>query len=170
MPTITRSRGTPTGYFGLMAGGGYSGATEDLDAAVTNAASLLAAAYPGRDVTIRFNSDRRSGGAWLVDGGNDAGIGITAGHYPDDGPYYALTRQLDAGEIGFKEWMKAHDSLPRSLHIFAHIGTAFLRSPDVATFRTDEPEHRYCHEVVPCALAALAFLAANAVDRESAHA
>lgn len=63
MGTIERSPGLPAG-FGFVCGGGYSGATEDLDQAVVDAAERLAAVYR-MPVTIRFNSDRRSGGAWL---------------------------------------------------------------------------------------------------------
>jgi hypothetical protein len=62
--TIERSTGTPVGTTGLVAGGGYRGATEALDAVVREAAEALAAAY-GSDIEIRFNSDRESGGAWL---------------------------------------------------------------------------------------------------------
>jgi hypothetical protein len=62
--TIERSMGTPIGVTGLVAGGGYRGATEALDAVVREAAEALAAAY-GADIEIRFNSDRESGGAWL---------------------------------------------------------------------------------------------------------
>jgi hypothetical protein len=79
--TITRSPGIPVtanGVFFGMAGGGYRGATAELDATVALAAEKLAAAY-GQPVEIRFNSDRESGGAWLKtsDGGHNA-IGIAA--------------------------------------------------------------------------------------------
>lgn len=91
MLEITRSSGVPISIDGMptgyVAGGGYSGATPDLDAMVEQAAAVLADYY-GIGVTIRFNSDRRSGGAWLVthavDGvGANAEIGICAGYYPD---------------------------------------------------------------------------------------
>ena len=87
MTQITRSPGIPTGYMGLVAGGGMTGATEELDAAVQAAAEALAAHY-GRDVMIRFNSDRKSGGAWIIthpidDFMGNAEIGIRAGFYPD---------------------------------------------------------------------------------------
>ncbi len=61
--TITRSTGIPAGY-GLFAGGGYSGASESLDQTVQYAAEAMQQAF-GRDVEIRFNSDRCSGGAWM---------------------------------------------------------------------------------------------------------
>ena len=47
-----------------LAGGGWCGATAELDEMVQQAAEILASAY-GRDVEIRFNSGRESGGAWL---------------------------------------------------------------------------------------------------------
>lgn len=79
--TITRSTGTPVTAGGVtygMAGGGYRGLTRDLDLVVQFAAAALAEEY-GQDVSIRFNSDRASGGAWLVtpDGWN-AHVGICA--------------------------------------------------------------------------------------------
>lgn len=59
--------GMPTGY---RAGGGYIGFTEELDAIVARAAVRLEALF-GMDVTIRFNSDRKSGSAFLLTDPND---------------------------------------------------------------------------------------------------
>jgi hypothetical protein len=75
-----------------VAGGGYSGATEELDATVKAAAEALAKAY-ALDVTVRFNSDRRRGGAWLrthkTDGIDDnAELGISAGLDPETDELY----------------------------------------------------------------------------------
>lgn len=79
--SITRSEGTPVGVGGViygMAGGGYRGYTEALDAVVREAAAALASAYAA-DVEIRFNSDRESGGAWLkTPDGYSAHVGICA--------------------------------------------------------------------------------------------
>jgi hypothetical protein len=66
----------------MIAGGGMYGATDQLDHVIQHAAQLLRDTY-GMDVTVRFNSDRESGGAWLrthpVDRiGANAEIGITA--------------------------------------------------------------------------------------------
>lgn len=86
---IERSPGHPIGVSGLRAGGGVKGLTADLDNLVTEAAEALSALYGGAPVTIRFNSDRMSGGVWLktaeVDyiGGN-AEVGIFASVSPDD--------------------------------------------------------------------------------------
>src|SRR4051812_34690745 len=71
-PTIERSRGVAAGPY--TAGAGYSGATPELDSVVAAAAVLLAEHY-GRDVEIRFNTDRQSGGAYVR---GVATLGITA--------------------------------------------------------------------------------------------
>ena len=66
---ISRSTGVivPSGH---IVGGGYRGLTEELDKIVSQEAELLRAHF-GMDVTIRFNSDRLSGGAWIVDSSID---------------------------------------------------------------------------------------------------
>jgi hypothetical protein len=78
--TITRSTGIRVpGWSGPLPGGGYRGITSELDAVVAEAAAALASAY-GQPVVIRFNSDRESGGAWLVTGDgrdNETGIGAS---------------------------------------------------------------------------------------------
>jgi hypothetical protein len=76
--TIERSAGIPIPGTMLVAGGGYSGVTADLDEVVRQAADQLAQAY-GMDIEIRFNSDRESGGAWLKDAaGRHNWVGICA--------------------------------------------------------------------------------------------
>lgn len=87
MSGIERSAGLPIGVSGLTAGGGGTGLTESLDDVVQRAAEALSALYDA-PVTVRFNSDRLSGGAWLKTvepdyiGGN-AEVGITARVSPD---------------------------------------------------------------------------------------
>lgn len=78
--TIERSTGIVVpGWFGPRPGGGYRGATDELDALVVREAEALRAEY-GRDIVIRYNSDRRSGGAWLKDEATrDTLIGLCAG-------------------------------------------------------------------------------------------
>ena len=68
--TIERSPGIPIPGTPYSAGGGMAGATQALDDAVAQAAEALRDLY-GMDVMIRFNSDRRSGGAWLRTHGTD---------------------------------------------------------------------------------------------------
>jgi len=55
MTTITRSAGIAVPGTGFVAGGGMTGATQELDAAIQAAAEALRRQYP-RDVSIRFNS------------------------------------------------------------------------------------------------------------------
>lgn len=81
--SITRSKGINPNrpgiaWAGPWPGGGHTGLTPELDAFVSAAARAMDLAFPP-DVEIRFNADRRSGGAWLVtpNGGN-ANIGICA--------------------------------------------------------------------------------------------
>jgi hypothetical protein len=78
---IERSSGIPVQAGGVtygMAGGGWSGVTAELDEVVQQAAEALAAAY-GKDIEIRFNSDRHSGGAFLrTPGGRNDEVGIGA--------------------------------------------------------------------------------------------
>lgn len=89
MSRVERSPGIPISTSGLLAGGGGRGLTQSLDDLVQQAAEALSDLYDGAPVTIRFNSDRRSGGAWLKTvepdyiGGN-AEVGINASVSPDD--------------------------------------------------------------------------------------
>ena len=87
--TIERSTGISVpGWAGPLPGGGYSGDTQELDDAVKACAELLQNTL-GKDVVIRFNSHRESGGAWIKDEElRNAGIGLGAsyrydGEYPD---------------------------------------------------------------------------------------
>lgn len=76
MSKIERCAGINTGL-GYVVGGGYSGKTDELDAVVQKEAEILQELY-GRDVVIRFNSDRESGGAFIKDGAEDSSIGLCA--------------------------------------------------------------------------------------------
>lgn len=51
---------------GFIVGGGQRGLSEELDRIVMQEAKFLREHFHS-DVTIRYNSDRLSGGAWLVD-------------------------------------------------------------------------------------------------------
>lgn len=74
--TIERCAGITTGL-GYVVGGGYYGKTEELDNIVTKEAEILQKLY-GKNVVIRFNSDRMSGGAYIKDGKTDSSIGLGA--------------------------------------------------------------------------------------------
>ena len=73
---IERSAGIATGA-GYLAGSGFSGKTEELDAFIQKEAEILLEMF-GRDVVIRFNSDRLSGGAFIKDGKFDDSVGLGA--------------------------------------------------------------------------------------------
>lgn len=109
----TRSPGIPIGL-GLTAGGGRTGSTAPLDAAVTAAADALSDRYPGCPITIRFNSDRRSGGAWLQTAtidriGANAEIGITCALHPDTG---AIHMMVYLSDVGAADHCKIQHSVP----------------------------------------------------------
>lgn len=82
--TIERSTGIPVrGWAGPLPGGGFSGDTQELDDAVKACAELLQNTL-GKDVVIRFNSHKESGGAWVKSEVMfDAGIGLRAGYRYD---------------------------------------------------------------------------------------
>lgn len=73
---IERCAGISTGT-GYLVGNGYSGKTEELDNIVKKEAEILQEMY-GLDIQIRFNSNRESGGAWVIDGKDNCSIGLTA--------------------------------------------------------------------------------------------
>lgn len=171
MPQITRSTGLGTGYLGFIAGGGYAGATDELDSTVARAGELLREYYR-RDVTIRFNSDRRSGGAWLVTHARDSfsgnsEIGICAGLYP---PRADADRIWADESLEWRQAKRLLDALPRELCIEAHIGNASLRDKHIVATERDggypgELARCYCHKDMRDLATALAFLQSNAILR-----
>jgi len=76
---IERSPGTlvTVGRIPYVVGGGYEGKTKKLDDVVQNEATLLAK-YFKRPISIRFNSDRESGGAWIKDNIDSSQVGLNA--------------------------------------------------------------------------------------------
>lgn len=71
---INRDPGTPT-RLGAVAGGGYRGKREDQDEAVLELANRLNEEFE-HDITIRFNTNQLSGGAWLVDNDLSSQVGL----------------------------------------------------------------------------------------------
>lgn len=71
---ISRDPGTPTGL-GVVAGGGYRGKREDQDEAVQELAKRLNDEFD-YDITIRFNTNQLSGGAWLKDNDRSSQVGL----------------------------------------------------------------------------------------------
>lgn len=74
---ITRASGIWVG--GYNPGEGYEGLTKELDASVASDAEWLRRHFPGHGVEIRFNSDRRSGGAYLKGLGDPGGVRYAEG-------------------------------------------------------------------------------------------
>ena len=68
---ISRSPGIAVHNY--IVGGGWRGSSNELDTVVMQEAEFLRDHYH-INVTIRFNSNRLSGGAWLIDSNKD-GIG-----------------------------------------------------------------------------------------------
>lgn len=151
MPTIERSAGTPTGYLiAPLCGNGYSGLTKRLDDTVIEAAKLLAAEF-GRDVEIRFNSDRRSGGAWLKNSGKgfdgNCQVGLNAGLY-----------KIGANDIPWessREYREKIEALPDKLVISTYIRASALNDPAMATEGPKGHEPSCCkdHRSLPVAMA-----------------
>lgn len=79
---ISRDPGTPTGL-GTVAGGGYRGKREDQDEAVQKLATRLNDEF-SHDITIRFNTDQLSGGAWLKDNNRSSQVGLGANLKPPE--------------------------------------------------------------------------------------
>lgn len=106
--SITRSNGIPIHASGLRAGGGVRGLTAELDNAVSQAAEALASLYR-HDVTVRFNSDRRSGGAWVLTNPEDgvwrnAEVGITAHLRDEKVTLHAYVKRIALAE----GWLDGH--------------------------------------------------------------
>ena len=157
MKTITRSIGLPTGYMGLLCGSGYEGKTKELDDTVKREAELLANAF-NRDIEIRFNSDRNSGGAWLVNSlkgfeGN-CQVGLNAGLYPKQDEMHALLNQAINKEIDWQVADDKIDKLPKELLVSTYVSASCLKDPSLAKNGTDnDPKCDTKHKSVEDAIA-----------------
>lgn len=74
---ITRSTGITTGL-GYLVGNGYEGETKKLDDGVLKIADLLKKTF-NKNIEIRYNSNRKSGGAFVKDTHFSDQIGLGAG-------------------------------------------------------------------------------------------
>ena len=156
--TTTRSGGTQA-VKGLpyIVGGGYKGATEELDATVVRAAQMLEEAF-GRDVQIRFNSNRLSGGAWIKDSlpafSGSCAVGLCAGFHivwPED------MTQEERWATPRSEWEK----LPIEVRLSTMIKPVCLRDEDL--LNEGSGENRYAYHYHASLEDGLAFLRANVV-------
>lgn len=129
-PEITRSPGTivTIGNMPAIVGGGYRGLTDELDAVVARAADLLRETF-NQDVEIRFNSDRQSGGAWLVtpqrsDFWRNGEVGLGAGLYAIDRPDVDEWLALSYAE---------REAWPREIVIDTLLTAQVMRHPEQAS-------------------------------------
>ena len=105
MAKIERCYGISTGL-GYLVGAGGSGKTKELDDLVQKAAVLLKEKL-GVNITIRFNTDRQSGGAFVQDGEMSSKIGITAGLY---NTAFRKMNTQEKMELTEKEWRQYLDN------------------------------------------------------------
>ena len=147
---ITRSSGLPAGVGPWVVGGGYSGATDELDKTVQKGAEMLRKAY-GRDVEIRFNSDRRSGGAWLKDdkqgfAGNDqVGLSAMINAIPPKGMtrhqwHDAILKKYDDDPDKWKKFDKDLDAAPKGVIVQTYVAEV-ARDPKI--YNSGNLGHRY---------------------------
>jgi hypothetical protein len=146
----------PAGYYGLP-GGGYRGLTDELDALVQEAAEKLTAEY-GRDVVIRFNSNRESGGAYLKDAPTkDCLVGINGGLYRPSWAELGMT--MDDYLDRHRDDRAWYEALPQTLGVHTNVNVAALIDPSLATDgryhrdpSEDSPYSYVKHESVDAAL------------------
>jgi len=153
-PTITRHKGKVcVPGLPFMYGAGYEGATEELDRLVVRAAKMLTKAY-GLDVEIRFNTNRRSGGAWLHSVGKAGGIGLGGG----------LGKQRPNG-LTDQQWHEMprpeYYGLPDHLYIDTFIDAAYCADP--AIVNEGNPGFRYAYHEHKTLAAGLRWLKQYAV-------
>lgn len=125
--TITRSPGLPITVGRVcygFAGGGYEGKTKELDEAVKQEAEILGKLF-NKDIEIRFNSDRLSGGAWLKNSltGFDGNcqIGLNAGLVP-----------IKPRNMGINTFFDKYDTLPKTLKVYTYIACSAMIHPEIA--------------------------------------
>lgn len=130
---ITRSTGIVVGAY--LVGGGYTGRTKELDDMVQRAAEMVADAFKW-PVEIRFNSDRRSGGAFVnePDNPHKTRFGLTVS-----------LRNVKPEGMSDDAWVMApwafRESQPEALYISTYITAQWLQNPSQAN--AGNPDNRY---------------------------
>ena len=129
-PKIERSHGIPivigAVYYGSC-GNGYEGKTKKLDATVVKEAKILLELFK-RDVEIRFNSDRESGGAWIKNNCGSSQVGLNAG-----------IRSVFPNNMGYFEFLKSKgidDTYPRSWETKRKIEALITKLPKTISIET----------------------------------
>ena len=158
--TITRSTGLYTGYGAYFCGNGYEGTTKELDDTVKREAELLTTTFK-RDIEIRFNSDRESGGAWLKNSlegfAGNCQVGLGAG-----------IRAIKPEGMSREDWVhnstrEFRNAQPKELYIYTFVSASGLKDPSLANSGLDD--NRYCSLHHKSVDEALAWLIEN-VDKE----
>jgi hypothetical protein len=136
-----------------MYGAGCKGATPEVDRLVVRAAKMLAKAY-GLDVEIRFNTDRRSGGAWLRDIEDADAIGLCAN----------LQKQRPDG-LSDQQWWDYprpdYYKLPDVLCVYTYIDARHCANS--AILNSGNPDFRYAYHEHKTLAAGLRWLKGYAV-------
>ena len=122
--------GLPDGYYGLP-GGGIRGLTDELDALVMEAAERLRTQV-GADIQVRYNSDRKSGGAYLMPESKYGTIGVNAGLYPPSREDLGMTIDQWLDRVMTPEGKAWAKSLPLHLEIHTYVHVGVLRDPSLA--------------------------------------
>lgn len=155
-PKVTRSPGTIVSIGGTsgIVGGGYRGLTPELDQTVEGAGSALAEHF-GTDVEVRFNSDRRSGGAWLVTHPGEKGtsantwVGINARQARTRAEAEADERLRAAFDYEEGEWQGYLASCDGQVHIEVLVRGEALRDLSLANEEGDPGGRRKFWREVP---------------------
>lgn len=162
LETIKRSAGTvvTVGSIPYIVGGGYEGSTQELDETVKLEAELLAKTFH-KDIEIRFNSDRGSGGAWLVNSlkGFDGNcqVGFCA-------ELVAITPEgMTRSEFLVNSTSEFIRNQPKEIYIATNIKPSALKNPELVN--SGNPDSRYCWLTHKSIEIALDWLIAN-VDKK----
>ncbi len=141
---ITRSAGLPVTVASIpfLVGSGYEGLTKELDDTVKREAELLTTTF-NRDVEIRFNSDRESGGAWLKNSlkgfAGNCQVGLGAG-----------IRAIKPEGMSREDWVhnatrEFRKSQPKELYIDTYVSASGLKDPSLAKDRLDDSHYCFLH-------------------------
>jgi hypothetical protein len=137
-----------------IVGGGYEGKTKELDDTVKQEAELLSKTF-NRDIEIRFNSDRESGGAGLtnsLEGFNgNCQVGLNAG-------LYAKTPEgMTRHEFLMNSTRQFINNRPKELYIETYVSASCLKNPKLAKDGTNkDPKCAVYHKTVEDAILWLA--------------
>lgn len=132
MAKIERCYGISTGT-GYLVGAGVTGKTPELDEVVQDAAEALKKEF-NVDIVIRFNTNRKSGGAYLDDSEMSDKIGIGAGLY--NSTFQKMTPQ-QRKDLSEQQYRKFYEN-PEHIEISTCIWKDFLKEESPFIVATHE--------------------------------